>query len=185
MTLTDLDLDALRQPGPPLEAWYTAHAPGIFGFLARRVGRERAEDLTAQVFVVALESWERYDPSRGTPRTWLFGIATNLMRNQVRHEQRGLEVAARSGIDPVDLDPMDPTEARIQAVGARPELAAALRDLAPVDREVLLLYCFADLDYHEIADVLDLPFGTVSSKMHRIRRKLRRRLGQASPGGDS
>ena len=185
MTLTDLDLDALRQPGPPLEAWYTAHAPGIFGFLARRVGRELAEDLTAQVFVVAIESWERFDPERGTPRTWLFGIATNLMRNQVRHEQRGLELAVRSGVDPIDLDPMDRAETRVQAAEQRPEISAALRDLAPIDREVLLLYCFADLDYQEIADVLDLPFGTVSSKMHRIRRKLRRRLGPAASGDAS
>ena len=97
---------------------------------------------------------------------------------------KALGPGAMGGVDPVDVDPMDATEARIQAVGQRPEIAAALRDLAPIDREVLLLYCFADLDYHEIADVLDLPFGTVSSKMHRIRRKLRRRLG-TSAGGDA
>jgi RNA polymerase sigma factor (sigma-70 family) len=184
VTLTESDLNSLGNDGPPLEAWYAAHAPAIFSFLARRVGPHLGEDLTAQVFVEALESWERFDPELGTARAWLFGIATNLMRNQVRHEQRALELFALSGIDPVETNPMDAAEARLFAADEWPRVAAALRDLTPIDRDVLFLYCFGDLDYQDIAEALGLPFGTVSSKMHRIRRKIRRRLAEPAAKGE-
>lgn len=176
MTLIQTDLDSLDRDGPPLEEWYTAHAPALFGYIARRVGRALAEDLTAQVFVEALESWSRFDPELGTARTWLFAIATNLVRTHLRREQRALDVFARTGADPLELDPMRVAEGRLVAEGEWPRMADALRRLTPIDREVLLLHCFADLDYAEIGRTLGLPVGTVGSKMNRIRRKLRRRL---------
>jgi RNA polymerase sigma-70 factor (ECF subfamily) len=186
VTLTDdLALDALRPGGPPVEDWYALHAPAIFSFVARRVGRELAEDLTAQVFVEAIESWPRFDPERGTARTWLFAIATNLVRGHVRREQRALDVLARSGDDPLDDDAFRQADSRLLAEAERPRLAAALRDLAPIDREVLLLHCLADLDYRDIAAVLDLPVGTVASKLSRARRKLRAHLGAPGDVGGS
>jgi RNA polymerase sigma factor (sigma-70 family) len=180
--LIQSDLDSLRHDGPPLEEWYASHAPALFGYLARRVGRELAEDLTAQVFVEALESWSRFDPRLGTPRTWLFAIATNLVRSHLRREQRALDVFARSGLDPLELDPMRAAEGRLHAEGEWPRVADALRRLTPVDREVLLLHCFAELDYAEIGRTLGLPVGTVGSKMNRVRRKLRRRLHDPGRG---
>lgn len=182
MSLIQTDLDSLEHGGPPLEAWYSAHAPALFGYIARRVGRELAEDLTAQVFVEALESWPRFDPERGSPRTWLFAIATNLVRSHLRREQRSLDVFARSGVDPLELDPMRAAEGRLAAREEWPRVADALRRLTPVDREVLLLHCFAELDYAEIGRTLGLPVGTVGSKMNRIRRKLRRRLHDPGAG---
>jgi RNA polymerase sigma-70 factor (ECF subfamily) len=176
VTLIQSDLDALQRNGQPLEEWYSSHAPALFGYIARRVGRELAEDLTAQVFVEALESWSRFDPELGTPRTWLFAIATNLMRTHLRKEQRSLDLFARTGADPLELDPMRAAEGRLDAEGEWPRVADALRRLTPIDREVLLLHCFAELDYADIGRTLGLPVGTVSSKMNRIRRKLRRRL---------
>ncbi len=181
VTLTEFDLDALHDGGPPLEEWYLTYAPSLFGYAARRLGREGAEDLTAQVFVEALESYGRFDPERGSAKTWLFAIATNLIRNQLRREQRTLDVFARTGADPTAgaaaNDPLAVAESRMFAADEWPRVAEALRDLSPIDRDVLLLFCFAELDYREIADTLALPFGTVSSKMNRLRKKLRRRLG--------
>jgi RNA polymerase sigma factor (sigma-70 family) len=177
VTLTEFDLDALGNSGPPLGEWYAVHAAALFRYIARRLGRELAEDLTAQVFVEALESWPRFDPSRGSAKTWLFAIATNLIRAHVRREQRLLDVYAQSGADPVTHDPMRAAEARLFAEDEWPRVAAALGDLSNVDRDILLLYCWAEFDYQNIADALGLPFGTVSSKMNRVRHKLRRRLG--------
>jgi RNA polymerase sigma-70 factor (ECF subfamily) len=182
VTLIQQDLNSVRPGGPPLEEWYAAHGPALFGYLARRVGRELAEDLTAQVFVEAIESWPRFDPELGTPRTWLFAIATNLARSHVRKEQRALDVLARTGRDPLDIDPMRATEGRLLAEHEWPRVADALRRLTPVDREVLLLHCFGELDYAEIGRTLGLPVGTVASKMNRIRRKLRSRLTGVEPG---
>jgi RNA polymerase sigma-70 factor (ECF subfamily) len=183
VTLTDFDLDALHDGGPPLEEWYARYAPSLFGYVARRLGRSLAEDITAQVFVEAIASYHRYDPARGTAKTWLFAIATNLVRSHLRREQRTLELFARTGVDPTADDPMRAADARLFAADQWPQLAAGLAELDPVDRDILLLYCFAELDYQEIAAALELPVGTVSSKMSRLRRKLRARLGDRSEGG--
>jgi RNA polymerase sigma factor (sigma-70 family) len=177
VTLIHPNLDSLPQDGPPLEEWYSAHAPALFGYIARRVGRDLAQDLTAQVFVEAIESWGRFDPELGTPRTWLFAIATNLVRSHLRREQRMLDLFARTGVDPLDVDPMRAAEGRLLAEREWPRVADAVRTLTPVDRDVLFLYCFAELDYADIGRTLGLPVGTVASKMSRVRRKLRRRLG--------
>ncbi len=183
VTLTDFDLDALQAGGPPLEEWYAAHADALFGYIARRLGREAAEDLTAQVFVEALASWPRFDPAQGSAKTWLFAIATNLIRAQRRREQRNLDLLARSGVDPLAEDPIRGADSRVVAADQWPRVAAALRDLDPVDRDVLLLYCFAEMDYRDIGQALGLPEGTVASKMNRVRRKLRHRLGTSLEGG--
>ncbi len=183
VTLTDFNLDALHAGGPPLEEWYAEHADALFGYIARRLGREAAEDLTAQVFVEALAAWPRYDPARGSAKTWLFAIATNLVRAQRRREQRNLDLLARSGVDPLVEDSTRGADARLVAADQWPQVAAALRDLDPVDRDVLLLYCFAELDYRDIGRTLGLPEGTVASKMNRLRRKLRSRLGPSLEGG--
>jgi RNA polymerase sigma-70 factor (ECF subfamily) len=182
VTLTDFDLDALHDGGPPLEEWYASYAASLFGYIARRLGRELAEDLTAQVFVEALESYHRFDPALGSAKTWLFAIATNLMRSHLRKEQRALDIFARTGADPIAEDTFGVAESRLFAADEWPRVAAALNDLSAVDRDVLLLYCFGDLDYAEIAAALDLAVGTVGSKMNRIRTKLRKRLGDDPRG---
>jgi len=182
VTLTDYDLDALHDGGPPLEEWYASYSASLFGYIARRLGRTAAEDLTAQVFVEALESYHRFDPAKGSAKTWLFAIATNLVRSHLRKEQRALEVFARTGADPVADDPMRAADARLFAADQWPQVAAALDELSAVDRDVLLLYCFADLDYAEIGAALELPVGTVASKMNRIRTKVRKRLGDDPRG---
>ena len=188
VTLTEFDLDALNDSsGPPLEEWYEQYAPALFGYAARRLGRTLAEDVTAQVFVEAIQSYHRFDPALGTPKTWLFGIATNLIRAHVRGEQRALDVFARTGVDPTAPhadDPIRAAEARMLAADQWPKVAAALNELAPIDREVLLLHCFGELEYQEIAATLGIPVGTVGSKMNRIRRKLRTRLRDHREGGD-
>jgi len=182
VTLTDFDLDALHDGGPPLAEWYASYSAGLFGYIARRLGRELAEDLTAQVFVEALESYHRFDPDRGSAKTWLFAIATNLIRSHLRKERRALEIFAKTSTDPITDDAMRVAESRMFAADDWPRVAAALNDLNPIDRDVLLLYCFGDLDYSEIAAALDMPVGTVASKMNRIRTKLRKRLGEDPRG---
>ena len=104
------------------------------------------------------------------------------MRSHLRREQRALDVLARTCRDPLDIDPMRAAEGRLLAEREWPRVADALRRLTPVDREVLLLYCFAELDYAEIGRTLGLPVGTVASKMNRIRRKLRGRLADVDLG---
>jgi Sigma-70 region 2 len=74
----------------------TRSTPGIFAYLARRVGRTLSEDLLAETFRVAMESYSAFDQRRGSEKMWLYGIATNLLRRHWRTEQRRLLALTRS-----------------------------------------------------------------------------------------
>src|SRR5436305_4204603 len=82
-------------PGPAFARLSDAHAPQLRRYRARRVGPETANDLVAETFLVALRRRDSYRPAMGTARSWLYGIATNLLRHHVRSELRGLQATAR------------------------------------------------------------------------------------------
>ncbi len=90
---------------------------------------------------------------------------------------RGLRALARTGVDPIAETWSDRVEDRVTAQAARAPLAAALADLSVRDRHVLLLVAWADLSYLEVAEALDIPVGTVRSRLNRARKKLRSVLG--------
>jgi RNA polymerase sigma factor (sigma-70 family) len=133
----------------------------VYGYLARRVGPEIARDLASETFTRAFAAWKRFDPERGQARPWLFGIANNLLRRHYRDEERRLRALAR--LD-VHREPVSPEE---------PRLAEALAMLPREERDVLLLFAWAELAYAEIASVLDVPVGTVRSRLHRARAHVR------------
>src|ERR1700749_4004517 len=67
------------------EAFYRQHVEAVQGFVARRIGdRGPAGDLTAEIFVAAIDSAHRYRPGKGTPSGWLFGIARTVVANDAR-----------------------------------------------------------------------------------------------------
>jgi RNA polymerase sigma factor (sigma-70 family) len=154
--------------GPSFDAAFAAEFPALHRYLARRVGASAADDLAAEAFAVAFRNWDKLDPERPV-RPWLYGIAANLMRHHWRKERRMLRAYARTGVDPVFAED-------VVAEGSR-ELAAALAELRPEEREILLLTAWAELTDAEIAAALDLPRGTVKSRLSRAREKLRNRLG--------
>lgn len=156
------------------EEVFAAEFRPLFRYLRRRVGGSVAEDLAEATFATAFANWERLDPERPV-RPWLYGIAANLLRHHWRGERRMLRAYAQSGVDPV-LAEDDEAAARIDADAEKRALAAALAELRPADRELLLLHAWAELSDSEIADALSLPLGTVKSRLHRTRERLRNRL---------
>ncbi|HEX7133426.1 MAG TPA: sigma-70 family RNA polymerase sigma factor [Iamia sp.] len=160
--------------GAGFSAVYTEHVDAIYGFLARRVGAQLAEELTAQTFVEALARHDRYDPERGPIGPWLFGIAANLLRRHYRQEERALRaIAAYAGRVPLaGDDDEERVESRVVADERWPAVAQALLGMSPGERDVLLLYAWADLPYRAIAGVLDVPVGTVRSRLSRARGRL-------------
>lgn len=144
-------------------------------YLHRRVGAAAADDLTAATFAAAYAGWERFDQARPV-RPWLYGIAANLVRRYWRDERRMLRAYARSGVDPVLVDEINEAVSRSDAQTRRCELAAALAGLRPQEREILLLHAWAELSDAEIASALWLPVGTVKSRLHRTRERLRNQL---------
>lgn len=97
------------------------------------------------------------------------------LRGERRRERRELRAWARTGADPVVAD-LDEPERRLDARADRPRLAAALADLPHENREVLLLFAWAELSYEEISAALGIPVGTVRSRMARCRARLQGRL---------
>jgi RNA polymerase sigma-70 factor, ECF subfamily len=146
----------------------------IFRYVARRLGPNSAADVTAEVFVRAFRIRFRYDATRVSCRPWLYGIATNVIGDQLRSRSRSqrntLSVAiVAAGSD----DDTARSDERIDAAALGPILNEALARLRPGDRDVLLLYAVEELSYGEVAEALTIPIGTVRSRLHRARRQLR------------
>ncbi len=158
---------------------FDRHFAEINRFVARRVGASLADEIAAETFVQAFRSRHRYDSQSADARPWLFGIATNLTRRHWRSERRRLRAYARTGVDPIYEDPAD-VIGRVDATVAAPNLAAALGSLSAREREVLLLFAWAELSYEEIAVALGIPTGTVRSRLSRARSHVRELL---SPSG--
>jgi RNA polymerase sigma-70 factor (ECF subfamily) len=150
---------------------FDRHFDTVCRYLTRRVGPDAGEELAAETFAQAFDVRGEYDPHRGEVRAWLFGIAVNLLRHHYRKETRQLRAYARSGLDPV-VDHEGDAEDRLEADAMGPRVAAALAKLNPNDREVLLLYAWAELGYEEIAAALDVPVGTIRSRLSRSRARV-------------
>jgi RNA polymerase sigma-70 factor (ECF subfamily) len=157
-------------------AIFERHFATIHRYLNRRVGIPLADDLAAQVFTEAFARRARYDATRPEALPWLYGIATNLLRRHHRAEQRQLRAYARLGVDPVGPDELSSLLDRLDAARSGPALAGGLAALRPDDRDVLLLYAWAELGYREVADALGIPLGTVRSRLSRARQAMRDRL---------
>lgn len=154
------------------EAIFDRHFRPISRYLRRRLSRPIADELAAEVFTTAFAQRRSYDLSRPDARPWLFGIAANLFRRHVRDEDRELAAYTRTGIDPVTAPGAGPLDQLVRReVGSA--LAEALMHLESRDREALLLFAWANLSYGEIAAALELPLGTVRSRLHRARAQVR------------
>jgi RNA polymerase sigma-70 factor (ECF subfamily) len=170
-----LDSDAISaSAATPADfaAIFDRHFDAIHAYLQRRIGRDLADELAAETFLIAFDKRARYDASRPDARPWLFGIATNLLHRHRRHELRQLRAYARSAADPV-LDAFDGVEARIDASNVRRELVDALTRVPAEELDALLLFAWADFSYAEIAEALGVPIGTVRSRLSRARARMR------------
>jgi RNA polymerase sigma-70 factor (ECF subfamily) len=154
---------------------FDRHFDAVHGYLQRRVGPDPADELAAQTFLVAFDKRGGYDMAQPDARPWLFGIATNLLRRHHRDEIRQLRAYARSAVDPV-MDAFEGVEARVDASNLRRELVEALAGLPAEELDALLLYAWAELTYQEIACALDVPIGTVRSRLARARARIQAAL---------
>jgi RNA polymerase sigma factor (sigma-70 family) len=178
-TATDSEVIAASAADP--EAFrdlFERHFPVLVRYLRRRVGKETAEDLAVETFVLAFRRRRAYDHAHESARPWLFGIATNLLRHHRRSESRRLLAFARTGVDPIASPDHGFEEAEDRAVVRRagPAVARALAALRPEERDVLLLYAWGDLTYAEVAAAVGVPVGTVRSRLARARGRLRELL---------
>ncbi|MER7374581.1 RNA polymerase sigma factor [Streptomyces lanatus] len=194
----DLSLRARIRAGDP-EAFaelFSAHAQALYGHAARLTGdRGAAEDAVSLTF---LEAWRLRDRLRPEPpdpydgdglRPWLYGIATNVLRNHRRAARRHSAALARIPDRRTDLETVpDFADEVVGRLADSERLAAArtaLRRLRRGEREVFALCVWSGLSYSAAADALGVPASTVRSRLARARQRLRR-LAEAelrkSPG---
>lgn len=158
---------------------YDRHAPAVYRYAARRTGIDAADDIMAETFLVAFERRERFDGSYESALPWLLGIATVLIRKHRGVEARLWRAVAASGPPATVVEDRDD---RLDASVAVRTLAGAIRRMHARDRDTLLLYAWGDLDYEGVARAMDVPVGTVRSRLNRARRGLRQSAGIAPAG---
>jgi RNA polymerase sigma factor (sigma-70 family) len=164
------------------EVFYREQVEDLQRFVVRRVGdRERAADLTAEIFLAAIDSAHRYRSRRGTPKAWLYGIARALVANDRRRRgrERAREERFRGSalLDEEDAARMD---ARIDAAAQSRRLYEAMDRLPDAERAVLELVALDELAVAEAAAAVGVRSGTARVRLHRARHKLRAELAAAA-----
>lgn len=165
------------------DAWRSLidqHSGRVFGLIYRQCGdRELAEEISQATFVRVLEKLSTYQ-EQGKLEPWLFRIALNLLRDEMRRRKRQAVPMDFNTTPPETVGasasegdaPSDQLEAAEQAELVR----QAVRTLPDADRELLNLRYTVGLGYQEIADTLGQPLGTVLARGHRALKKLKAKL---------
>ena len=175
MTSDEELMDEIRQGArAAFETLFERYREPIWRFFRRRAADAgRAEELAQDVFVAVLDGAARYE-RRGAVRSYLFGIAYNVLQADRRK-------AAHRATDPLDAEAPDPDV-------ADPDRGIWVRDalqrLDEDDREVLMLREYEQLSYEDIAEALAVPINTVRSRLFRARSELRAVLDERAVQGD-
>ena len=145
------------------------HLDDVFGYLLYLTrARATADDLSGATFEKALRQWSRFDPKRGTARTWLLGIARTTALDAFRADSRRRkreEAAAEPEAREADF-----------VEGLSPALQTALATLSAGEREVLALRIVIELDGVETARVLGISPTAVSTRLSRALQKLEEKV---------
>jgi RNA polymerase sigma factor (sigma-70 family) len=180
-TRSDAELIARASRQPELfGVVFDRHFATIHRYLERRVGRDGADELAGDVFRIAFERRRRFRPVHESALPWLYGLATNLLLKRWRGDARAARARAR--LQAASLNGDGEHEAavdRLSAAAARTRLLEALASLSPGDRDVVVLVAWEELTYEEVAAALDIPLGTVRSRLNRARRAFREHLADS------
>ncbi|HEX7167894.1 MAG TPA: sigma-70 family RNA polymerase sigma factor [Acidimicrobiales bacterium] len=158
---------------------FDRHATTLFRYFVRRVGADDADTLLGELFRIAFEKRSTFDTSRTDARPWLYGIASNLLARHRQREARRLDATARLvNASPVVADGFPDVDARLDANRLWANVAAAIATLPQAERDTLLLFAWESMPYEEIAAALDVPIGTVRSRLNRARGRIRELVGE-------
>lgn len=157
-----------------LEAFYRDNVAAIGRFVARRVDDPHwAADLTTDIFMAAVDAAPSYQPSRGTPTGWLYGIARNVLADQVRRRARERAALQRSGgRRHLESDALARIEERIDAERELRNVYRALAELPERDRRVIELVAVDGLTITDAAAVLGVKPATARVRLHRSRARV-------------
>jgi RNA polymerase sigma factor (sigma-70 family) len=144
------------------------HNGAVHAYMARRAGRQVADDLVAEVWLRAFRSRENFDLHYPDARPWLYGIARNVLSSHWR-----LQTKAPPFLAAAISDPWPELEEHLNESEHRAALLKALDKLTNEEREVLLLVAWEQLSATAIALMLNVPASTVRNRLHRARMCMR------------
>jgi RNA polymerase sigma-70 factor, ECF subfamily len=163
---------------------FDATSPYVNG-LARRilVDREAAEEVVMEVYVQAWQQSARYERSRGAPLSWLLNLTRSRAIDRLRaRASREREVEDPLEEEPIDFDPSADPEEHFLIAERRQRVRAALERLSAEERKVIELAYFGGRSHTEIAALLELPLGTVKTRIRLGLLRLERMLVQRGAG---
>lgn len=152
--------------GINIEELAKTHYDAVWRFCYRRVGPNLASDAAQETFETAIKRASSFR-NLSDPKTWLFGIAVNVCRNLLKKNPSSVSL---SWIE--NLQSADPTNTSL----LRHDLLTAIQKLSPEHREVIILHELEEFTYTEIAALLNIPDGTVKSRLFHAFQHLRRYL---------
>lgn len=181
--ITDDEVSRIGRDPDLLEAFYREHAETVRAFLIRRVADPHlVADLTADIFLAAIDGAEGYRPAHGRPVAWLLGIARNKVADSRRKRARRLRAESRVvGHRLLDDDAIHRIDERIQAERMTRALYDALAQLPARDRRLMELVAIDGMSVTEAAALLGVKPGTARVRLHRSRARLRNHLEDQSP----
>jgi len=151
--------------------------------------REEAEDLMQETYARAFRSWRSFQPGTNL-RAWLLRILTNLNIDRGRRHQRSPDMQPLEESDYFLYNKLeaagDGTTAEEQVVErlSQNDVVAALSEVPHDFRDVVVLVDIGDFTYADAAQILDIPIGTVMSRLHRGRRILKQAMAETAVGGE-
>ena len=172
------------------ERIFDRHADLVYRFVQRRTGdKTLAEDTTSEVFLEAWRQRRKVQLVSGSLRSWLLGVASNLIRRYWRSAHRRNAAIARLPAPGLEPDHADSVSERLDDQQRLIDLHARLEAMPSKNAEVLLLWAWEELSYEEISRVLQIPVGTVRSRLSRARAHLEEGQdaahgGRAHPNGE-
>jgi RNA polymerase sigma-70 factor (ECF subfamily) len=156
------------------EAWFRDHQGAVYRYVRFRVAtREAAEDVTSEVFMKALRSLRRYDPTRAAPRTWLLRIARNAVTDHLRSLKRRGSLHVSLDRVPDLVSDIPSQEERVVREERIQRLLNGSQTLRKADQEILSLRYGSGLDNREIAEHLGISNNAVAVRLHRALKRLK------------
>lgn len=170
-----------RSDADSFAEFYRRHARRLAGWLVRATGDpEVAADLTAETFAAALIGRRRYDPERGAPVTWLYGIAANKLSDWRRRGYAEDRARRRLGMERIELDAEDVAE--LERLGSEVSLVELLEELPGEQREALRARLLDERDYADIAGAAGVSEPVVRKRVSRGVAGLRARIARREDG---
>ena len=154
-----------------------AHEDRVFAICLRMLrNREAALDATQDTFLTVFRKADRYK-AQAAFSTWLYRVTVNTCYDQLRREKRKRADRLPETYDPADPQAMDP----FHAVEVRPDIETALQELSPEFRSAVVLVDLQGMSLEQASDTLDVPTGTIKSRLFRARKQLAKSLGNLRP----